>query len=87
MKTLNTLFTDYPIAVKQRYFQRAISIQKKLNNGEDYHRIGGQRLVCAKGMIRFKLGAYRLIFKRVQLGYIPELLLQRKNLERFLKRR
>lgn len=87
MKTLNKLFKPYPIIVKSRYFQRALSIQNKLNHGEDYHRIGGKRLVCAKGMIRFKLGAYRLIFKRVPLGYIPELLLQRKNLDRFLKRR
>ena len=87
MKTLNNLFTDYPTSVKQRYFQRAISIQKQLNHGEGYHSIGGKRLVRGKGMIRFKLGAYRLIFKRVQLGYIPEFLLQRKNLERYLKRR
>jgi len=87
MKTLNKLFKPYPTIVKSHYFQRALSIQNKLNSGEDYHCIGGKRLVRAKGMIRFKLGAYRLIFKREQLGYIPELLLQRKNLEHFLKRR
>ena len=87
MKTLNKLFKPYPTIVKNHYFQRALSIQNKLNHGEDYQHIGGKRLVCAKGLIRFKLGAYRLIFKREQLGYIPELLLQRKNLERFLKRR
>ena len=87
MKTLNTLFKPYPNLVKSRYFQRALSIQKKLSNGEYYHHIGGKRLVCAKNLIRFKLGGYRLIFKRDQLGYLPELLLQRKNLDRFLKRR
>lgn len=87
MKTLNTLFKPYPTIVKIRYFQRAISIQNKLSNGEYYHHIGGKRLVCSKGMIRFKLGAYRLIFKLEQFGYFPVLLLQRKNLESFLKRR
>tara|TARA_R110000772_G_scaffold31158_4_gene77022 strand:+ start:475 stop:738 length:264 start_codon:yes stop_codon:yes gene_type:complete len=87
MKTLNTLFKPYPNLVKSRYYQRAISIQNKLSNGEDYQHIGGERLVLAKGLIRFKLGAYRLIFKREKIGYIPENLLQRKNLERFLKRR
>lgn len=87
MKTLNKLFKPYPSNVKRYYFQRALSILNKLNQGEGYHCIGGKRLVCTKGLIRFKLGVYRLIFKREQFGYIPELLLQRKNLERFLKRR
>lgn len=87
MKTLNNLFTDYPTSVKQRYFQRAISIQKQLDNGEDYQLAGGKRLIVAKGFIRFKLGAYRLIFKREKSGYMPAFLLQRKNLNRFLKRR
>jgi mRNA-degrading endonuclease RelE of RelBE toxin-antitoxin system len=86
MKTLSKLFKPYPLIIKNRYFQRAVSIQNKLNSGDDYQHIGGKRLVCAKGLIRFKLGAYRLIFKREQLGYIPELLLHIKNLERFLKR-
>ena len=87
MKTLNTLFKPFPAVVKHRYFQRAVSIQHKLNNGEFYQQFGGKKLVCAKGLIRFKLGAYRLIFKREQSGYTPELLLQRKKLDQFLKRR
>lgn len=87
MKTLTKLFKPYPTYLKARYFERALSIQNKLSNSYDYQFIGGKRLVCAKGLIRFKLGAYRLIFKRGSCGYVPESLLQRKNLERFLKRR
>lgn len=87
MKTLNNLFTNYPISVKQRYFQRATFIQNQLNNGEDYQLVGGKRLVLKKGLVRFKLGAYRLIFKREKSGYMPVFLLQRKNLNRFLRRR
>lgn len=87
MKTLTKLFNSYPIIVKNRYLQRALSIQYQLDSGERYQHIGGKQLVRAKGMIRFKLGDFRLIFKRYKSGYIPELLLQRKNLDRYLKRR
>lgn len=87
MTSLNNLFNCYPQIVKNRYFQRAVTIQSKLNNGESIQRIGGKRLRLTNGLIRFKLGSYRLIFKREQQSYIPEHLLQRKNLIKFLKRR
>lgn len=87
MKTLTNLFNCYPQMVRKCYYQRAIIIQNKLNNGECYQRIGGKRLHLANELVRFKLGAYRLIFKRSAQGFIPEKLLQRKNLNTFLKRR
>jgi mRNA-degrading endonuclease RelE of RelBE toxin-antitoxin system len=87
MNNLKKLFIQQKSIVNKRYFERALYIQTQLNCGQHYQSLGGQRLVLAKELIRFKLGAYRLIFKRNSMGYTPEFLLPRKDLNRFLKRR
>ncbi|MCJ8273103.1 MAG: hypothetical protein MJK04_27345 [Psychrosphaera sp.] len=87
MKTLHSLFSDYPETVEQRFYQRALNIQIRLKQGVHYQNLGGRRLMLCHELIRFKLGSYRLLFTRSGKGFTPEFLVQRKNLEKFLKRR
>jgi mRNA-degrading endonuclease RelE of RelBE toxin-antitoxin system len=67
--------------------ERAQRIEALLENGEPYHAIGGKRLTLKPSLIRFRLGAYRLIFERQDTGYKALMLIPRKHLERELKRR
>ena len=87
MKTLLQLFSAYPSQVARHYLTKAINIEIKLSNGVNYHELNGVRILLDRDLIRFKLGIYRLIFKRNSNGYTPLFLIKRKNLERFLKRR
>ncbi|WP_440589753.1 ParE family toxin-like protein [Pseudoalteromonas pernae] len=66
---------------------KAVAIEQSLNSCSDYQKLGGKKLVIAKHLIRFKLGHYRLIFKQTNSGFVLEALIQRKSLNRFLKRR
>ena len=87
MTTLHTLFQQYTSSKLTKYFHRALSIQEELDKGCEYQRLGGKKLHLSKDLIRFKLGYYRLIFKKTTSGFVLEALIQRKNLNRFLKRR
>ncbi|MBU2925810.1 hypothetical protein Q4530_01095 [Colwellia sp. 1_MG-2023] len=87
MKTNTTIFKGYPALTNSCYFIKACKIQNSLEQGIEYQKLGGLKLRKTKDLIRFKLGEYRLIFKRAQYGFIPETLIQRKNLPLFLKRR
>ena len=87
MKSLKSLFDSFPVLVINRYFHKAKVIKQNLDNGIDYQAVGGKKLRLAENLIRFKLGEYRLIFKRSESGFVPDSLIQRKNLHLFLKRR
>ncbi|GHB59036.1 hypothetical protein GCM10008107_05200 [Psychrosphaera saromensis] len=87
MITLHTLFQQYTSSTLQKYFHRALSIQEELDNGCKYQKLGGRKLHLAKNLIRFKLGYYRLIFKKTNTGFVLETIILRKNLNHFLKRR
>ncbi|NQZ09706.1 MAG: hypothetical protein HRT35_21355 [Algicola sp.] len=87
MKTLYSLFTNSPTTLRKRYYKRAAAIQSHLKLGTHYQDLGGRQLKCSHELIRFRLGDYRLLFKRSAKGFMPEVLLHRKNLEKFLKRR
>jgi len=87
MKTIHTLFKKYSTSTCNRHIHRALAIQQGLNDGVDYQVLGGKKLHLGKGLIRFKLGNFRLIYTRASSGFTLEALIQRKNLNRFLKRR
>jgi mRNA-degrading endonuclease RelE of RelBE toxin-antitoxin system len=84
---IKSLFKHFPSESCQRHFDKAIAIEQSLNSSVDYQKLGGRKLTIAKGLIRFKLGHYRLIFKHTSSGFIAETLIPRKSLERYLKRR
>lgn len=87
MKTIKSLFKSFPSADCKKYINKAAAIEQSLNTCGDYQKLGGKKLIIAKHLIRFKLGHYRLIFKQTNSGFILEALIQRKSLNRFLKRR
>ncbi|MGK2231607.1 MAG: hypothetical protein ACI92O_000765 [Colwellia sp.] len=87
MKTIHSLFKNFPSSGANQYIEKALLIEHRLGLGIEYPKLGGKKLLLAKHLIRFKLGHYRLIFKRTNSGFALEALIQRKNLNRFLKRR
>lgn len=87
MKTIHSLFKVFPPSDGDKYIQKALHIEHGLDSGKKYQKLGGKKLHLAKHLIRFKLGHYRLIFKLTNSGFTLEALIQRKNLNRFLKRR
>ncbi|MDO6569012.1 hypothetical protein Q4561_18210 [Alteromonas sp. 1_MG-2023] len=87
MTTVNLLFSEQSTSECRRYLTKAKAIEEALNTGVQYSRFGGKKLKLSKNLVRFKLGNYRLIFKYTPNGLIPESLIQRKHLSRFLKRR
>lgn len=87
MKTIHSLFKNFPSSDANKYTQKALLIEHRLSSGTEYQKLGGKKLNLAKHLIRFKLGHYRLIFKLTHSGFALEALIQRKSLNRFLKRR
>ncbi len=87
MKTIYSLFSNLPSSDCNKYVQKALLIERGLDSGLEYQKLGGKKLHLAKHLIRFKLGPYRLIFKFTNSGFALEALIQRKNLNLFLKRR
>lgn len=87
MKTIHSLFSNFPSSDGNKYIKKALVIEHGLGSGLDYQKLGGRKLNLAKQLIRFKLGHYRLIFKLTNSGFALEALIQRKSLNRFLKRR
>jgi len=87
MKTIHLLFSNFPSSDGDKYIQKALFIEHGLDSGLEYQKLGGKKLNLAKHLIRFKLGHYRLIFKFTNTGFALEALIQRKSLNRFLKRR
>lgn len=87
MKTLQSLFINTSQIVRQRYYKRATAIQTHLKQGTHYQDLGGRQLKCNHELVRFRLGHHRLLFRRTAKGFMPEFLVQRKDLEKLLKRR
>jgi hypothetical protein len=58
-----------------------------LNNGTTFPTLGGKKLKKRPKLIRFRVGVYRIVFKRYQDGFVCKKILHRKELEQFLKRR
>ena len=87
MAALKKLFTKFPPAVAQRHYSQACQIQNQLFEFYHFQSIGGRKLLLAPNLIRFKLGSYRLIFELNDGKFLPLVLIHRKNLTSFLKRR
>jgi len=87
MKKLKKIFSPFQQQVAQRYLFRAHNLIEQLNSGESYNALGGCRLSKKKQFIRFKFGAYRLIFKSDGCVLSVHALIHRKNLDHFLNRR
>ena len=87
MQQLKKIFSPFQPQITQRYFALACDLANQLNEGKHYRLLGGCRLSQQRQYVRFKLGAYRLIFKLEGCFPIPHILIHRKNLESFLKRR
>ena len=87
MQELTKLFQSQPPTITERYFERALAIIDKLNNGSRFCQLGGKKLKACPELIRFKFGKKRLIVERINDHYTPISLIQRKNLVLFLKRR
>jgi len=87
MTTVNSLFKNFSSPDCQKHIKKALIIKHGLDSGLEYQKLGGKKLHLARHLIRFKLGHYRLIFKHTNSGFAVEALIQRKSLNRFLKRR
>lgn len=67
---------------------RALSIDQALLSGTPFTALGGKRVRCREGLLRFKLGSdWRLLYQITATGYAPCALVSRQCLERELKRR
>lgn len=67
---------------------RALSIDQALLSGTPFTALGGKRVRCREGLLRFKLGSdWRLLYQITATGYAPCALVSRQCFERELKRR
>lgn len=67
---------------------KAYEIHRALLAGTPFTRLGGKRVRCREGLLRFKLGSdWRLLYQITASGYMPCALVSRQCFERELKRR
>ncbi|WP_404982887.1 hypothetical protein [Cobetia marina] len=88
MPTIDTILARCPHEVSRCYQSKAIQIDHAMANGTPYRSLGGKRLRCRKGYLRFKIGnAWRLLYQLTANGYEPCALISRQSFDREMKRR
>lgn len=88
MPTIDTILARCPHQVSECYQTKAIKIDEALAAGTSYQALGGKRLRCRKGYLRFKIGhAWRLLYQLTSFGYAPCALISRQSFDREMKRR
>ncbi len=88
MHTIQTILARCPHQVSTCHQAKAQSIDQALHAGTPFTALGGKRVRCREGLLRFKLGsAWRLLYQITTSGYAPCALVSRQCFERELKRR
>lgn len=88
MNTIHHILATCPHQVRPCHQSKAIEIDQALQAGTPFTALGGKRVRCRSGLVRFKLGcAWRLLYQISANGYVPHSLVSRQCFERELKRR
>ncbi|PXF30028.1 hypothetical protein WH50_17365 [Pokkaliibacter plantistimulans] len=88
MSTIEHILATCSHQVSPCYQSKAIAIDQALKAGIPFTALGGKRVRCCSGLVRFKLGyAWRLLYKVGAQGYLPHSLVSRQCFDRELKRR
>jgi hypothetical protein len=88
MSTIEHILANCPHQVSPCHQGKAIKIDQALQAGVPFTALGGKRVRCRSGWVRFKLGCdWRLLYLAKGYGYSPHSLVSRQSLERELKRR
>jgi hypothetical protein len=88
MSTIEHLLATCAHQVSPCHQGKAIEIDQALRAGIPITALGGRRVRCRSGLVRFKLGcAWRLLYLTSAQGYVPHSLVSRQCFERELKRR
>ncbi len=88
MHTIHSILARCPHQVSTCHQAKAQSIDQALHAGTPFTALGGKRVRCREGLLRFKLGSdWRLLYQITATGYAPCALVSRQCFERELKRR
>ena len=88
MHTIQSILARCSHQVSTCHQAKALSIDHALNTGTPFTALGGKRVRCREGLLRFKLGSdWRLLYQMTAAGYAPCALVSRQRFERELKRR
>lgn len=88
MHTIQSILTNCPHQISTCHQAKALGIDQALLSGASFTSLGGKRVRCCEGLLRFKLGsAWRLLYQITTTGYAPCALVSRQCFERELKRR
>ena len=88
MSTIQHILATCPHQVSPCHQSKAIEIDQALQAGIPFTALGGKRVRCRNGLVRFKLGcAWRLLYLAGAHGYLSHSLVSRQCFERELKRR
>lgn len=88
MTTIQHILTTCPHQVSPCHQGKAIEIDQALQSGVPFTALGGKRVRCRNGLVRFKLGCdWRLLYMLSEHGYVPHSLVSRQCFDRELKRR
>ncbi|WP_439147423.1 ParE family toxin-like protein [Vibrio sp.] len=79
---VDTLQTRIPLC----HIKRAFTIEKQLESGTSYLRLGGRKIRSCPTFVRFKLGrGFRFIWHNTSDGLQPKAITTRQGFERVLK--
>ena len=88
MHTIQAILSSCPHQVSACHKAKALDIDQALHTGIPFTALGGKRVRCREGLLRFKLGSdWRLLYQVVANGCVPCALVSRQCFERELKRR
>lgn len=88
MHTIHSILARCPHQVSRCHQAKAVIIDQALHAGTPFTALGGKRVRCREGLLRFKLGSdWRLLYQITATGYAPCALVSRQCFERELKRR
>ncbi|MFJ3522540.1 hypothetical protein ACIPO9_08670 [Pseudomonas sp. NPDC090203] len=88
MYTIQSVLSSCPHQISANHQTKALVIDQALASGTPFTVLGGKRVRCREGLLRFKLGSdWRLLYQLTSTGYAPCALVSRQCFERELKRR
>lgn len=88
MRTIQSILANCHHQISVCHQAKALNIDQALQAGTPFTALGGKRVRCCDGLLRFKLGCeWRLIYQATATGYLPCALVSRQCFERELKRR
>lgn len=88
MHAIHSILYNCRHQISACYQAKALSIDQALLSGTPFTALGGKRVRCREGLLRFKLGSdWRLLYQITASGYVPLALVSRQCFERELKRR